>query len=117
MATVLEQLKADYEASTQGEWIEAEDKSICVPYVWMVADFVPREPDRRHVIGAHNRFPLLLAMAEAAIAEWDTHRIWQEADDSLEDTDEAWDAVWQRIDAAHEAFRAAIARLLEETDA
>ena len=60
---------------------------------------------------------LLLAVAEAAIAEWDTHRIWQEADDSLEDTDEAWDAVWQRIDAAHEAFRAAIARLLEETDA
>jgi hypothetical protein len=58
----------------------------------------------------------LLAVAEAAVAEWNTHRIWQDANDNMEDTDEAWDAVWQKIDAAHDAFRDAIASLLEEKE-
>lgn len=57
---------------------------------------------------------LLLAVAEAAIAEADTSRIWKEANDNLDDTDEAWDAVWAKIDAAHDAFRAALIPLLEE---
>ena len=59
---------------------------------------------------------LLLSVAEAAVAEWDTHRIWQDANDNLDDTDETWDAIWQKIDSAHDAFRAAIGSLLEEKE-
>ena len=111
MATVLEQLKADYEASTQGEWIEAEDKSICVPYVWMVADFVPQEADRRHVIGAHNRFPLLLAVTEAVVS---IMHDMTPIDHPTSPTDYAYGMV------TNEQWRALVvasAPLLEETDA
>ena len=141
MSTFLQQLRAEYEASTQGEWevyFESlpQDDGIwyvfahdgdrpaeecpsvfgCSYVAWEGGGQPPESADARFILSAHNKMPLLLAVAEAAVAEWNTHRIWKEADENLDDTDEAWDAVWQRIDAAHDAFRDAIASLLKEKE-
>ena len=125
MTTFLQQLRAEYEASTQGEWsVFARQGLNPGEEEWFLGYEItgPEQPSRGQFVrradaalcvAAHNNMPLLLAVAEAAVAEWNTHRIWKEADENLDDTDEAWDAVWQRIDAAHDAFRDAIASLLE----
>jgi len=93
MTTVLEGVKARYEAVMSDDLTGPKPKAL------------------RRIL--RTDIPLLLAVAEAAVAEWNTHRIWKEADENLDDTDEAWDEIWQRIDAAHDAFRAAIEPLLE----
>ena len=128
MSTLLQQLRAEYEASTQGEWevfarqgLNPGDEEwflgyeIAGPEQPSRGQFV-RRADAALCVAAHNNMLLLLAVAEAAVAEWNTHRIWKEADENLDLTDEAWDAVWQRIDAAHDAFRDAIASLLKEKE-
>ena len=125
MPNIIQQLRADYEASTQNQWSvyarqsympqEEEDflgYEIEGAEIPARGQFV-RRGDAAFCVSAHNHMPLLLAVAEAAVAEWNTHRIWKEADENLDDTDEAWDEIWQRIDAAHDAFRAAIEPLLE----
>lgn len=66
MVTVLEQLKVEYEASTPGEWLQSPETDIYTE-AWTVADFVPKEDDRKHICGAHNRMPPLLVVAEAAV--------------------------------------------------
>jgi hypothetical protein len=141
MPNIIQQLRAEYEASTQGEWevyfesLPQDDKiwyvfardgdrpadectSVfdCSYVAWEGGGHPPEPADTRFILSAHNKMPLLLDVAEAAVAEWNTHRIWKEADENLDLTDEAWDAVWQRIDAAHDAFRDAIASLLKEKE-
>ena len=96
MTTVLEGVKARYEAVMSDDLTGPKPKAL------------------RRIL--RTDIPLLLAVAEAAIAESLTGRWWKEANDNLDDTDEAWDAVWAKIDAAHDAFKAAIAPLMEVTE-
>ena len=91
MSTVLQQLLAEYEASTQGEWevyfesLPQDDKiwyvfvrdgdrpadectSVfdCSYVAWEGGGHPPEPADTRFILSAHNKMPLLLAVAEAA---------------------------------------------------
>ena len=93
MSTVLQQLLAEYEASTQGEWevyfesLPQDDKiwyvfvrdgdrpadectSVfdCSYVAWEGGGHPPEPADTRFILSAHNKMPLLLAVAEAAVA-------------------------------------------------
>ena len=91
MPNIIQQLRADYEASTQGEWeIYSEslpqDDTIwyvfardgdrpsdectsvfdCSYVAWEGGGHPPEPADTRFILSAHNKMPLLLAVAEAA---------------------------------------------------
>ena len=91
MTTFLQQLLAEYEASTQGEWevyfesLPQDDKiwyvfvrdgdrpadectSVfdCSYVAWEGGGHPPEPADTRFILSAHNKMPLLLAVAEAA---------------------------------------------------
>ena len=85
MSTVLQQLRAEYEASTQGEWsvfarqgLNPGDEEwflgyeIAGPEQPSRGQFV-RRADAALCVAAHNKMPLLLAVAEAAVA-WEAAR-------------------------------------------
>ena len=78
MSTVLQQLRAEYEASTQGEWsVFARQGLNPGEEEWFLGYEItgPEQPSRGQFVrradaalcvAAHNNMPLLLAVAEAA---------------------------------------------------
>lgn len=137
---VLQQLRMDYEAATGGEW-EAADKSVRT-----ARERIPGAPapnsyhggicnclgdgmqgknnpvnvearaNAQHIVSAHNRMPLLLAVAEAAAAYVEAVRRERDLPEHLV-TDAEFDEyekVLLGIDAAQDALKAAVAPLMQE---
>ena len=118
MVTVLEQLKAEYEASAQSEWtIGSELLNGRVLHVgpfygydYDALEMYREDPNAIWVVHAHNRMPLLLAVAEAAA---DIVRVMTPIEHPKSPTDYAYGKV---TNEQWRALVATIAPLLEEAE-
>jgi len=129
MSTVLQQLLAEYEASTQGEWeVFARQGLNPGEEEWFLGYEItgPEQPSRGQFVrradaalcvAAHNKMPLLLAALEAAA---ELQRAEAELKSGSLDIADWTPFNYVRVHARHKrariAFEAAIASLLKEIE-